>query len=132
MDIKPLHILLVEDHEDSATCLAILLRRAGHAVQVSHDGSEAVRAAKDHHFDVALCDIQLPDIDGCDLLVQLHSIQPLKAIALTGFSMSDDFARYRAAGFQTRLVKPLDFDDLLTAIQDLAGSTRECGNAVMR
>ncbi|HEX3130541.1 MAG TPA: CHASE domain-containing protein [Thermoanaerobaculia bacterium] len=126
---EPLHILLVEDHVDTAEAMADLLRATGHQVVVAgsiSEGMAAVDAAvqgrrKDDRIDLVLSDIGLPDGSGLDLMAELSKRYGLRGIALTGYGMEEDVARSRAAGFARHLTKPVNLEQLETAIRQVAG-----------
>jgi CheY-like chemotaxis protein len=106
-----LRILLVEDHADTATSLALLLRLAGHEVEVVSDGSTALRTALASTPDVLLLDIGLPDLDGWQvatlLTEQLQQDRPL-LVAITSYGRDEDHRRSDAAGIHLHLVKPVE------------------------
>jgi CheY-like chemotaxis protein len=113
------HILVVDDNVDAATSLATLLEMRGHRVRTCFGGSAAFEAASASPPEVAFIDLNMPHPDGIELS-QLIRGQPwgtaVKLIALTGMGQPDDHARTRAAGFDEHLTKPVNPDDLLTAI----------------
>jgi signal transduction histidine kinase/CheY-like chemotaxis protein len=117
------HILVVDDNVDAATSLATLLELRGHRVRTCFDGSAAFEAASLSNLDVAFIDLNMPHPNGIELSRMIRG-QPwgraLKLIALTGMGQPDDHARTRAAGFDQHLTKPVDPDDLATAIARLA------------
>src|SRR5947209_2519086 len=82
-----LSLLLVEDHHDSATALTYLLRQYGHRVQVADCCASARSMYAGGRFDVVLCDLGLPDGDGCDLIAELSLSRPVRALAITGYVM---------------------------------------------
>jgi signal transduction histidine kinase/ActR/RegA family two-component response regulator len=126
---KPLHILLVEDHLDTAEAMADLLRATGHQVTVAGSVSEGMTLAdaavqgrrRDDRIDLVLSDIGLPDGSGLDLMSELSRRYGLRGIALTGYGMEDDVARSREAGFARHLTKPVNLEQLETAIRQVAG-----------
>ncbi|MDP9173608.1 MAG: response regulator [Planctomycetota bacterium] len=115
-------ILLVEDHVDSAQCLARSLVRLGHRVEVAGSISEARHLAGAQRFDLALCDLGLPDGDGCDLMRELADIYGLTGIALTGFGMPDDIDRVARAGFAAHVLKPVSLEKLVSVLEKIAPS----------
>jgi PAS domain S-box-containing protein len=123
-----LHILLVEDHVDTALALSRLLRGSGHRVRVADSVVTALRAIATDAFDVVVSDIGLPDGTGMDLIRQIRQQHghKLRAVALTGFGMDDDIAQCRAAGFDDHLTKPVNLKVLEATIQRVTGSK---GNA---
>ena len=126
---EPLHILLVEDHVDTAEAMADLLRATGHQVVVAGSVSEGMALAdaavqgrrKDDRIDLVLSDIGLPDGSGLDLMSELSKRYGLRGIALTGYGMEEDVARSREAGFARHLTKPVNLEQLETAIRQVAG-----------
>jgi PAS domain S-box-containing protein len=113
------HILLVEDHEETATVLADLLRGQGYEVTVAHTMSAALEAAE-QGLDLLITDIGLPDGSGHELAERLRRRFSGPAIALTGYGQQDDLARSRAAGFARHLVKPVPFPRLIEAIREVS------------
>jgi DNA-binding response OmpR family regulator len=83
------------------------------------DGRTGLAAALERPYDVVLCDIGLPGLDGLDLMRTLRAAtggaHPL-AIALTGYGQADDQARGLDAGYDAYLVKPVDATRLLALI----------------
>jgi CheY-like chemotaxis protein len=115
-----MRILLVEDHQDSANMLALILRGDGHDVLAVGTAGEALRACGEASFDLLISDIGLPDFDGWELLVRLRENCDIPAIALTAFGRHEDRERSRAAGFDAHLPKPVDFKSLTAAVAKYA------------
>jgi len=102
-------ILVADDDLDGAETLAIVLRVAGHDVQIAHDGPSTLRIAADFQPDVVFLDVGMPGMDGFETARQLRqSVQLDKAVlvALTGYGREEDRARAAQAGFDHFLVKP--------------------------
>jgi PAS domain S-box-containing protein len=112
------HVLLVEDHADSAEALCILLESEGYRVHVATSIADAVARAEGE-CDVLVSDLQLPDGSGHALLQRLP--RPLPAIAVSGHGAPEDVKRSREAGFVDHLVKPVSGDRLLEAIERALG-----------
>jgi signal transduction histidine kinase/ActR/RegA family two-component response regulator len=110
-------LLLIEDHEDSAAALSRLLVRRGYFVTLARNAAAARRMWVKHEFDLVLCDLGLPDENGIDLFKELNRKRPVKGIALSGFGATADIEQCRAAGFISHMTKPVDSDELHTAIQ---------------
>lgn len=117
-------ILIVEDHADSARVAALLLRRLGHEVFVAEDCKTAIALNRSARPDVVVCDIGLPDGDGCDLLKQLIEDRQITAIAVSGYGMEQDHQRFAQAGFHEVVTKPYKIEDLEAAIKR-AGEIRD-------
>jgi PAS domain S-box-containing protein len=121
--MRRLHILLVEDHGDTAEALAELLRIGGHEVTVAATSTEARAAAERAAggFDLVVSDLGLPDGSGQDLMRELARRYGLHGIALSGYGMEADIRRSREAGFECHLTKPVNLETLEAAIQQVAG-----------
>jgi signal transduction histidine kinase len=113
------HILLVDDHPDTANALKIFLSRAGYTVVLAPDIQTALQCIEKQTFGLLLCDLGLPDGRGEDLLQSLRQNgYKFPAVALSGFGAEEDIARARAAGFHTHLTKPVHPDRLKSAIEE--------------
>jgi CheY-like chemotaxis protein len=112
-------ILIVDDNKDSADSLAMLLEITGNQTYMAHDGVEAVEAIEKHRPQVVLLDIGLPKLDGHEVCRRVRS-QPwgkdIVVIALTGWGQEDDRRKSEEAGFNGHLVKPVDYDKLLSLL----------------
>jgi signal transduction histidine kinase len=113
---KP-RILLVEDHEDSAATLAMVLKIQGYRVKLARTVAEARGKVGD--CDVLVSDISLPDGSGLDLLREARRHGDVKAIAVSGYGTEEDVRRSAEAGFAEHLVKPFDPERLIEAIERL-------------
>jgi len=120
-DLRPLRILVVDDHEDSAHALAAVLRRRGHDVFTASGFVDALDVAAGlTTIDLLVSDITLPDGSGCDLLPVLRARRAGgvgAAIAVTGHAEPEWLDRCRRSGYGHILVKPVPFDTLLCAIE---------------
>ena len=101
-----LRILIVENHEVTASFMSLFLKRAGHEVIVVPNAQAAFERDDPASFDVILSDIGLPDVNGWDLMKQLRPKTRAFAIAMSGFGSEADVQRSLAAGYQHHLVKP--------------------------
>lgn len=115
----PMRVLVIEDNADLAATYQALLRRRGDSVTVAGTGREGLTAAASEEFQLVLCDIGLPDINGYQVARCLRShpaTRGLKLVAVSGFSQDRDRERARVAGFDAHLAKPLasaDLDEVL-------------------
>jgi PAS domain S-box-containing protein len=110
-----LRVLVVDDNVDAAESLAMLLQASGHFVWTAYSGPSAVAAAAEHHPDVVLLDIGLPEFDGFEVAKRVREVPAHEAmvlVALTGYGQASDRERSRDAGFDHHLVKPVDLDEL--------------------
>lgn len=113
---KPLRILLVEDHQDTRRTLSRLLTHFGHNVVTAENVETAIDIMGSNKLDAVLCDIGLPDGSGYEVAAQAQAKGNIKAIALTGFGTEQDVQRSKEAGFDFHLVKPLNFQELQTVL----------------
>ena len=119
VSVSPQRILVVDDNQDSADSLAMILRLDGHQVRSVYSSREALEAMPLHKPDVALLDIGLPELDGYELARRIRA-QPdlagIRLLALSGYGQAEDKKRARLAGFDDYLVKPVDLPALQQAL----------------
>ncbi len=120
-------ILVVDDNEDAAISLALLLQMMGQDVQIAYDGLEALAKAETFRPDIVLLDLGMPKLNGYETARRLRA-EPWgeKAIlvALTGWGQEEDRRRAREAGFDYHLVKPVDpteLEKLITGLNQAGG-----------
>ena len=120
----PLRILVVEDHRDGAETIAELLTRLGHRVCTVHDGGDALQVASDFRPELVLLDIGLPTLSGYEVCSRIRAQAwgpDITIVAMTGWGDAEAQRKARSAGFDRHLVKPVDEQSLLSALE-LAGS----------
>jgi DNA-binding response OmpR family regulator len=112
---RPLRVLIVEDHVDSALTLELLLGKMGYKVEVAHRAEDGLRLGPVHAPDVVFLDIGLPDLSGYDACVAMRTTAwGAKAfiVALTGRDEATDLIRAAHAGFDRHVGKPMAHDTL--------------------
>lgn len=112
---RPLRILVVDDNEDMARLLQLLIEEDGHATRLAFDGQAALVAAVEFRPDVVLLDIGLPGWDGYEVARRIRrepTLANVTLVAITGYGRESDRAQARDAGFDHFIVKPPDFDRL--------------------
>lgn len=123
---RPLRLLLVEDHPDTAEAMAELLRSFGHGVRVAMSVAAGLEAAASEMsgagIDLVISDLGLPDGTGMDLMRELVSRYGLRGIALSGYGTEEDVRRSLEAGFSRHLTKPVNFQALEAVIHEAAGA----------
>jgi CheY-like chemotaxis protein len=117
---KRLRILVVLYHNDTLQALSRLLSHFGHEISLADTAQSALNTIDSKEFDVVLCDIALPDGNGYDVVAEAKRKRPVKAVALTGFSTTDDIKRGEQAGFDFHLTKPVDFHELRAVLGQIA------------
>jgi len=120
---RPLRILLVEDHADTAEAMAELLRGQGHRVTVAGSVAQGIAAAEScggaAGLDLLLSDLGLPDGSGHDLMRELSKRHGLRGIALSGYGMEEDIRKSLEAGFERHLTKPVSVQALRMVLQEV-------------
>lgn len=112
-------ILLIEDNADTNEILHALLTQGNHAVTSARDGASGFALAKENIYDVIVCDIGLPGMDGYEIVSQLRQGSLHSGpcfIAMTGYNQQENRARAFDAGFDHYLVKPVAIDILMNLI----------------
>ena len=110
-----LRVLMVDDSDDGATSLALLLQVWGHTTRIAHDGPQAIEAAREFRPDIVFLDIGLPVMDGYEVCRRLRDNPDLSRtifVALTGWGGEEDKKRAQDAGFAFHLVKPVNPDQI--------------------
>jgi len=120
--VRPLKLLLVEDHESTRTVLSQLLVRDGHSVTTVGTVQEALTAVQANDFEVVVCDLGLPDGTGLDLIRSIQSQRPIPAVALSGYGMEEDLQKCQEAGFRSHLLKPVKIDQLRQILNQICPS----------
>ena len=118
-----IRVLLVEDEIDNRNVLATALKQCGAELQCAGTAGAALDLISRWKPDVLICDIALPDLDGCSLLERVRSVpegRTIPALALTVLGRPNEQARITAAGFQIFRQKPIDPVDLAHEVARLA------------
>ena len=105
-------VLIVDDNEDTANSLALILELGGHETAAVYSAVDALTRAAAFRPDVVLLDIGLPGMDGYELaqkIRELPGLRDIRLIAVTGYGRSDDRMRARDAGFDDHLTKPVEY-----------------------
>jgi two-component system cell cycle response regulator DivK len=114
-------ILIVEDTEDNRQILRDLLSYAGFDLIEANDGAQGVTMAAQHHPDLILMDIQLPNVDGYEATRRIKADPALEAIpviAVTSYALSDDISKAMAVGCNGYVAKPFSPRALLAKIHE--------------
>jgi two-component system, chemotaxis family, CheB/CheR fusion protein len=124
--VRPLHICVVEDLDDSRDMIKTLLEFEGHRVTTASNGEDAINLLTTDPPDLALVDIGLPGISGYEVAREVRERLPtaeVTLIALTGYGQPADVNQALATGFDAHVVKPLG----LAALRRLCGSIHPGG-----
>ena len=110
-------ILVVEDHAATARGLKVYLEVCGFAVALADSIQSALRVTRTTDFDVLICDLNLPDGTGWDLMKRLSKKKAVRAIAFSAYDEPDHVKRSQAVGFCEHVVKGSSPESLLAAIR---------------
>jgi len=128
--LRPLRVLVVEDHIDTAEQFARLLQRAGHEVICAASIKQAQMYAmmtpdpnRTCAFDILISDLDLPDGSGRDLMRNLSQRCSIRGIAVSGHGSREDIDNSIAAGFSHHITKPVNWQELQRAIQQIGAES---------
>jgi DNA-binding NtrC family response regulator len=114
------HVLIVDDELLIRQNLAEYLAQEGFPVTACGSGEEAVALAEERRVDIALCDVQLPGLDGIELLHKLQKINPQTfVILITAFGTVENAVEAFQRGAHDYLIKPILLDDVGNKIRRL-------------
>jgi signal transduction histidine kinase/CheY-like chemotaxis protein len=120
-------VLVVDDNEDARELLIEVVQSFGHQAFGAADGSSALTLANSVRPTLAVLDIGLPEMDGCELarrLRELDGLASIKLVAISGYRRAADGARFSAAGFDEYFVKPVSMETVQTILERFAGGSR--------
>jgi signal transduction histidine kinase len=116
-------ILVVDDNQDAADSLALLLTFQGNEVRTAYDGLEAVEAAAVFEPDIVLSDIGMPGMNGYEVAKRIRQQcrgRRMVLVAMTGWGQEEDKRHATEAGYDFHLVKPVELSDLRRLLSSLA------------
>lgn len=115
-------VLIIEDNPANLKLMSLLLRSFGHEVTTATGGEQGVARALAAPFDVVLCDLQMPEVDGYEVLRRLDAQpggRPAPVVAVTALAMVGDRERVLRAGFDGYVPKPIAPDTFTQQIEEL-------------
>jgi signal transduction histidine kinase/ActR/RegA family two-component response regulator len=129
---SPLNILLVEDQKMNQIFTVDLLSSNGHQVTVAENGQQALDKLGQSSFDLVLMDLRMPVMDGIETTLRIRTADPLvmnpdiPVIGLSAHAVAEqEKQRFQHVGFNEYVVKPVSFEKLFTAMQEVLGSGRD-------
>jgi CheY-like chemotaxis protein len=125
MQIAPKRILVVDDLQDSALSLTLVLRRLGHTAEFVTDPWQAIEAVRRLRPELVFLDIGMPEINGYALarmLRQEFGFDGVKIVALTAWDRDEDRAESRRAGFDAHVAKPADPETIDSILKTVFGA----------
>lgn len=123
-EIRPkIRVLVAEDNRVNQRLAQALLEKAGYRVDLVENGVEALDAIQSEKYDVALVDVQMPEMDGLETVAHIRRLDldgHLPVIAVTAHAMKGDREQMLRAGFDDYIAKPLKAEHLYAAIERVA------------
>lgn len=120
-------ILVADDHEDTRVILRHYFEAMGYNVLEAHDGEQTLESMKGCHPDAVVLDIQMPRMDGIQVLRAVRSdgaLRDIRVLALSAHALSDEVRQIREAGADAYLAKPADPKAVLDAVRSLMNQDR--------
>ncbi|MDG4553436.1 MAG: response regulator [Candidatus Competibacter sp.] len=118
--------LIIEDNEDNRVLIVSLLQWGGYRTIARATGQSGYEAALGERPDLILLDIQLPDINGIEVLRRIRASRingAIPIIAMTSYAMAGDRERLMAAGCTGYIEKPIEPTRVLDQIREILGGT---------
>ena len=120
MTESQVHILVVDDERNIRKNLAMVLETAGYIVDATGDGDKALAKVKEQHYDIALVDIQMPNMGGLELLRYIRGLRPKMAVVmLTAYGTVSRAVEAMKLGAVDFLEKPFDPKNLLLLCEEI-------------
>jgi CheY-like chemotaxis protein len=120
-------VLVVDDNQDAAISLGMLLNFLGAEVRIANDGPTALQSIESYRPDAVMLDIGMPGMDGLEVARRIRKhkdLDDVMLIALTGWGQAEDRKRTHEAGFDHHLVKPADISVLQSLLTKVGVDTR--------
>jgi PAS domain S-box-containing protein len=127
-NLAGVHVLAVDDEEDSLGLLRVVLESAGARVTTASSAAAALARLEEAPPDVVVADIGMPDMDGFELIKRVRalpgSVRNVPAAALTAFARSEDRTKALQHGFEMHMAKPVDPGELVASVATLVRRNR--------
>lgn len=117
-------VLIVEDNELNMKLFHDLLEARGYNILQTREGMEALRIARQHHPDLIIMDIQLPEVSGLEVTKWIKEDEDLRSIpviAVTAFAMKGDEEKIREGGCEAYIAKPISVSHFLETVERYLG-----------
>jgi len=115
-------ILVIEDNSDNLTVMEYLLSKNGYSVFTAVDGEKGVALAKKEMPDLIICDIQMPILNGFEVVKIVKNdtkLQRIPIVAVTAYAMVGDREKILSAGFNHYMGKPINPEEFLVEIESI-------------
>jgi two-component system, chemotaxis family, CheB/CheR fusion protein len=123
--LSGLRVLAVDDQPDTRDLIVLALTRYGAEVKTCMSATEALSVIREWKPEVIVSDIGMPDEDGYNLMRKIRAldpdgVDPIPAVALTGYAGAEDESKARSAGYQVHIAKPVELRELVATIAKLS------------
>ena len=119
-------VLIIEDNPDNLALIEFILHKEGYTTRFATTGTEGVKEALNSAFTFIILDIQLPGIEGTEVLEMIRAherehpdLEPVPIIAMTSYAMSGDREKLLAAGCNGYIEKPIEPHEVMQQIKDI-------------
>jgi len=123
------NILVVDDDKAIQSTFAQVLSREGYSVQVASEGTQALQKIKESYFDLVICDVRMPGMNGLELLKKIKSLNlQIDVIIITAYAAVEDGVKAIKDGAYDYLIKPLDIEEFshkVAAVMEKRGLQRK-------
>jgi two-component system cell cycle response regulator DivK len=113
-------VLVVEDNDLNMKLFHDILEAHGYQILQTKNGRDALRLAREHHPDLILMDIQLPEISGLEvtkLIKSDDSLRQIPVVAVTAFAMKGDEEKIREGGCEAYIAKPISVAHFIATVE---------------
>jgi DNA-binding response OmpR family regulator len=118
--MKRIRVLVVDDDEDFAQSLAMLLKSRGYEIELAYSGEEAIEKSYKQHFDITFMDVMLPGKSGVESFTEIRQFKPkAKVVMMTGFSLEEILDEAMEKGAWGIFNKPLNVKKMLEMLEKL-------------
>jgi two-component system, OmpR family, response regulator len=122
METRQHHVLYIEDHDDTRELVTLVLSERNYRVTTGATIVDALKLAREHHFDLYMLDSWLPDGSGIDLCKRLRELDPgVPIMFFSGAAYEADKETAINSGAQGYMIKPVHLDELCSEVTKLIG-----------
>ncbi len=125
-ELEGTRVLVCDDEHETRELLRYLIEQCGAHVDTASGAAEALEYLARERYDVLVCDIGMPDMDGYTLIGRIRSLPPerngrIRAVALTAYARAEDRTKALRSGFTMHLAKPVEPSELLAVLAAVVG-----------
>lgn len=116
---KARRVLIIDDNEDAASILEMVVSAYGHHAEVANSGRDGLQIAATFFPEIVFLDIGMPEMDGYEVAVALRKLPSLEHVyiaAVTGWNDASTQAQVISAGFDLHLTKPAAVESILDVL----------------